>query len=175
MHQQYAMRQVPAVEQKLLTMAETHTSEFLRPSATERVFNRVLGWMVGAGIGSRHYNLLQVAGRKTGKIYSAPVDVLFVGDRKYLVCPRGRAQWVRNAEASGQVWLKKGSERRQYAIREVAESDKPELLREYLDRFKLFVQRYFPVPAGSPSGAFVPIAGRYPVFELLASDEATNR
>ena len=156
-------------------MAETRTGEFLRPGAAERVFNRVFGWMVGAGIGSRHYSLLQVKGRKSGKIYSAPVDVLIVGDRKFLVCPRGRAQWVRNAEASGHVWLKKGSERREYAIREVAESDKPELLREYLDRFKLFVQRYFPVPAGSPSSAFVPIAGRYPVFELLASDEASHR
>jgi deazaflavin-dependent oxidoreductase (nitroreductase family) len=156
-------------------MAETQTGEFLRPGAAERVFNRLFGWMVGAGIGSRHYSLLQVKGRKSGKIYSAPVDVLFVGDRKYLVCPRGRAQWVRNAEASGQVWLKKGSERRPYAIPAVPESDKPELLREYLDRFKLFVQRYFPVPAGSPSSAFVSIAERYPVFELLASDEASNR
>jgi deazaflavin-dependent oxidoreductase (nitroreductase family) len=147
-------------------MAETSTPEFLRPHAVERIFNRVLGWMVGAGIGGSHYQLLQVAGRKSGKIYSAPVNILIVDERTFLVCPRGRAQWVRNAEASGRVWLKKGSERIQYAIGAVPEADKPELLRQYLDRFKLFVQRYFPVPAGSPASVFVPIAGHYPVFEL---------
>jgi len=153
-------------------MAENPGGEFLRLSTFERIFNRVLGWMVGAGIGARHYHLLEVTGRKTGKVYSAPVDVLLIDERKFLVCPRGRAQWVRNAEASGQVWLKKGSTRTRYAVRAVPMADKPELLREYLDRFKLFVQRYFPVPAGSPASAFVPIANRYPVFELLDADTA---
>lgn len=151
-------------------MADNHGGEFLRPSTFERVFNRVLGWIVGAGLGARHYQLLEVTGRKSGKIYSAPVDVLFIDDRTFLVCPRGRAQWVRNAEASGQVWLKKGGTRIRYIARAVPETDRPELLREYLDRFKLFVQRYFPVPAGSPASAFVPIANRYPVFELLDAD-----
>jgi len=146
--------------------------EFLAPSSIERIFNRVFGWIVSAGFGSRHYQLLEVTGRNSGKLYSAPVDVLFVGDRKYLVCPRGRAQWVRNAEASGQVTLKKGNNRTRYTIRPVPEADRPELLREYLDRFKLFVQRYFPVPAGSPASAFAPITGRYPVFELLIADAA---
>lgn len=90
-----------------------------------------------------------------------------IDDRTFLVCPRGRSQWVINAEASGQVWLRKGNVRTQYAIRAVPETDKPELLRAYLDRFKLTVQRYFPVPAGSPASAFAPIARRYPVFELM--------
>jgi deazaflavin-dependent oxidoreductase (nitroreductase family) len=141
--------------------------EFLRPSTTERIFNRIFGWMVGLGFGLRHNYLLEVTGRNSGKVYSAPVDVLVSENRKYLVCPRGRAQWVRNAEASGQVWLKKGRSRVPYAVREVPQAAKPELLQGYLDRFKLTVQRYFPVPAGSPMSAFVPIADQYPVFELL--------
>ena len=40
-------------------------------------------------------------------------------------------------------------------------------LAPYLDRFKLTVQRYFPVPARSAPSAFVELASRYPVFELL--------
>ena len=40
------------------------------------------------------------------------------------------------------------------------------LLSAYLARFRLTVQRYFPVKAGAPPAEFVPIAGRYPVFEL---------
>jgi hypothetical protein len=37
----------------------------------------------------------------------------------------------------------------------------------YLDSYKSAVQRYFPVPAGSPAAAFRDIAANYPVFELL--------
>ena len=153
-------------------MAEIAGSEFLRPSAFERIFNRIFGWMVGAGLGLRHNYLVEVAGRKSGRIYATPVDVLTVDGLTFLVCPRGRAQWVRNAEASGKVWLRKGAARTPYAIRAVPDTDKPELLRAYLDRFKLAVQRYFPVTAGSPASAFAPIADRYPVFQLLVTEVA---
>jgi hypothetical protein len=168
---QMAMRERSNLSRQSWARSSLRHSEFLRPHAAERIFNRVLSWMVGARIGLSHYKLLQVPGRKSSGVHSAPVDVLIVGDRKFLVCPRGRSQWVRNAEASGRVWLKKGSKRIQYTIRAVPEADKPELLREYLDQFKLFVQRYFPLPAGSPASAFLPIAGRYPVFEVIVSDD----
>jgi deazaflavin-dependent oxidoreductase (nitroreductase family) len=148
--------------------------EFRQPTSVERIFNRIFGWMVGAGLGLRHNYLLEVTGRKSGVVYATPVDVLVVDDRTFLVCPRGRAQWVLNAEASGQVSLKKGRVRTRYAIRAVPETDKPDLLRAYLDRFKLTVQRYFPVPAGSPADAFAPIANRYPVFELVVADSAAE-
>ena len=49
----------------------------------------------------------------------------------------------------------------------LAERDRPAVLRAYLDRFGTFVQRYFPVRAGSPPSSFDAIAARYPVFELL--------
>ncbi len=156
-----------------LNMAESAPHEFLRPTAMERIFNRVFGWIIGTGVGFRDSYLLEVTGRKSGKLYATPVYIMAVDNRTYLVCPRGRAQWVINAEASGRVWLKKGDERIQYAIRPVADADKPELLRNYLDRFKSTVQRYFPVTAGSPTSAFVLIAGRYPVFQLLASEGAS--
>ncbi len=72
-----------------------------------------------------------------------------------------------NAEAAGEVTLRKGRTRRRLRLRAVPGSEKPEVLKAYLDRFKLTVQRYFPVPPGSPAQAFVELAGRYPVFELL--------
>jgi hypothetical protein len=74
---------------------------------------------------------------------------------------------VRNAEAAGEVTLKKGSRRQSYRIRTIADADKPELLKAYLDRFKTTVQRYFPVAAGSAPQSFAAIASNYPVFELL--------
>jgi len=70
-------------------------------------------------------------------------------------------------EAAGEVMLKKGRTQLHYRIRPIPDADKPELLKAYLDRFKTTVQRYFPVPAGSPPQAFAELAENYPVFELL--------
>ena len=136
----------------------------------ERAFNSAFGFFVGLGLGLKHNYLVQVRGRKSGKIYSTPIDLLEINGKRYLVAPRGRTQWVRNAEAAGEVALKKGRKRERFAIRPIADSDKAELLKAYLDQFKTTVQRYFPVPAGSPSSDFTGIAAGYPVFELLSSE-----
>ncbi|MGH9762429.1 MAG: nitroreductase family deazaflavin-dependent oxidoreductase [Blastocatellia bacterium] len=145
-------------------------SSFQKPTAMERAFNSAFGFFVGLGLGLKHNYLVQVRGRKSGKIYSTPIDLLEMNGKRYLVAPRGRTQWVRNAEAAGEVELKKGRKRERFAIRPIADSDKAELLKAYLDQFKTTVQRYFPVPAGSPSSAFTGIASGYPVFELIASE-----
>jgi len=140
---------------------------FQKPSAIERLFNAVFGFLVRLGVGLPHNYLLEVRGRKSGRVYSTPVDVLVLNGRRFLVAPRGYAQWVKNAQASGRVTLKKGTHREEAELRAIPDSDKPEILKAYLDRFKLTVQRYFPLRAGSPAEDFVPLVGRYPVFELL--------
>jgi len=94
-------------------------------------------------------------------------DLLQVGGKPYLVAPRGRTQWVRNAEATGEIALKRGRARRTYRLRPIPDAEKPAMLKLYLDNYKSAVQRYFPVPAGSPAAAFRDIASNYPVFELL--------
>jgi deazaflavin-dependent oxidoreductase (nitroreductase family) len=134
----------------------------------ERVFNRVFGLLVGLGLGFSYNYLLQVRGRKSGKLYSTPIDLLELGRKRFLVAPRGRTQWVRNAEAAGEVTLKKGKTRKRFRLRPIADADKPEILKAYLDNFKREVQRYFPVAAGSPAQAFEPFAQDYPAFELIA-------
>jgi hypothetical protein len=146
------------------------SEDFLRPRPVERGLNRVVGAMVGLGLGLRHNYLLQVPGRKSGRIYSTPVNLLETETKLYLVCPRGRAQWVRNAEANGWVLLKKWRLQK-FAISAVPDAQKPEILQLYLERFKITVQRYFPVSAGSPPTAFAPYAARYPVFELRQADQ----
>src|SRR5260370_20924716 len=93
--------------------------------------------------------LLQVRGRKSGRVYSTPVNLLQVGVKPFLVAPRGATQWVRNAEASGEIVLKRGSAQRKYRPRPIPDAEKPEILRLYLDSYKSAAQRYFPVPAGS--------------------------
>ncbi len=140
---------------------------FRKPNLGERLFNRFFGLLVGIGLALPHNYLVQVRGRKSGKLYSTPIDLLERNGKRYLVAPRGRTQWVRNAEAAGEVTLKKAFRRQPCLIRTIPDPEKPELLKAYLDRFQLTVQRYFPVPAGSPVEAFREIAPSYPVFELL--------
>ena len=142
-------------------------SSFRRPTAVERVFNRVFGFLVGLGWGFSYNYLLQVRGRKSGKLYSTPIDLLESGGKSFLVAPRGRTQWVRNAEAAGEITLKKGRLQQRFRLRALSDQEKPEILKAYLDQFKREVQRYFPVAAGSPAEAFAGLVGSYPAFELI--------
>ena len=139
---------------------------FDRPSALERAFNRIFGVLVGLGLGLPHNYLLEVRGRRSGRRYSVPVNVLALDGRRFLVAGRGDTQWVRNARASAEVSLRRGRRRETCRLHPISDEDKPAVLKAYLDRFRRTVQRYFPVPAGSPASAFRPVAARYPVFEL---------
>ncbi len=142
---------------------------FRQPSSIERLFSRAFGFLVGLGFGFSYNYLLQVRGRKSGKIYSTPIDLLEVNGKRYLVAPRGRTQWVRNAEAAGEVTLKKGSRMQTFRLRPLSGPELLDVLKAYLDRFKREVQSYFPVPAGSPPEAFALLASSYPAFELVNS------
>jgi len=141
---------------------------FREPTAIEKLFNRTFGFLVGLGVGPAHIYVLEVRGRKSGKIFSTPVDLLEMKGKRYLVAPRGRTQWVRNAEAAGEITLKKGSKRQKYGLRPLSDVEKLPVLKAYLDSFKKEVQRYFPILAGSPPEAFAEVASSYPAFELLA-------
>ena len=138
-----------------------------KPSAVAGLFNRVFGFLVGLGIGPTYMQLLQVRGRKTGRVYSSPVNLLQFRGKPYLVAPRGRTHWVRNSEVTGEILLKRGSAERRYRLRPVPDADKPEILKLYLDSYRSAVQRFFPVRAGSPAESFRQSASSYPVFELL--------
>jgi|SRR5450631_3356957 deazaflavin-dependent oxidoreductase (nitroreductase family) len=140
---------------------------FRAPSAVERIFNKVFGFAVGIGLGFSYNYLLQVRGRKSGKIFSTPIDLLELGGKRFLVAARGRTQWVRNAEAAGEVTLKKGKSRQRFRLRALSDQEKPEILKAYLDRFKSEVQRFFEVPAGAPVEAFAEVVASHPAFELI--------
>jgi deazaflavin-dependent oxidoreductase (nitroreductase family) len=138
-----------------------------KPTALAAIFNRVFGFLVGLGIGPAYMRLLQVRGRKSGRVYSSPVNLLQFHGKSYIVAPRGRTQWVRNSEATGEIILKRGSARNNFRLRPIPDAEKPEILKLYLESYKSAVQRFFPVHAGAPAENFRQIASSYPVFELL--------
>ncbi len=143
---------------------------YLKPSAVEQAFGRVLTLLVWIGLVRGHFYILEVRGRKTGRTISLPVDLLDFDGRRYLVCARGNSNWARNARAAGEVVLARAMRRRRYALRELPAVMRPPVLKAYLDRFAKEVQRFFPVPKGSAVEAFNDLATRYPVFELQPLD-----
>jgi len=147
---------------------EPSSSQFTKPSVIDRFINRVFGFLVKIGLGLPHNFLLEVRGRKSGRVYSTPVNLLERNGKRYLVAPRGYTQWVRNVIANEEAVLVKGARRERVALEMIADDDKPEVLKAYLDGYKLTVQRYFTVQAGAPLEAFQPLAAQYPVFEIKA-------
>jgi hypothetical protein len=153
----------------------SQTPYFRRPNPVERIFNKMFGLLIDLGLGLPHNYLLQVRGRKTGRIYSTPINLLELKERRFLVAGRGYTQWVRSAQVAREITLKKGARREHFRLSPIPDEGKPEVLKAYVDCFKLTVQRYFPVPAGSALEAFVPVADRYPVFELIPPDADMHR
>jgi hypothetical protein len=146
---------------------DERSRHFAKPGLLDRLFNSAVGRLVGLGIGPAHMRILEVRGRKTGRIHSLPVDPLAEGGRLFLVAPRGYTQWVRNAEASREVVLRRGRQATRHRLRPLADAEKPPILKAYLDRYRREVQRFFPMRAGAPVEDFAALAARYPVFELL--------
>lgn len=91
----------PPVDNRETTKQQSR--RFNQPTTVDRAINKLFGLLVGLGLGLGHNYLLHVRGRKSGRIYSTPVDVLDRAGKRYLVAPRGYTQWVRNAIASGAV------------------------------------------------------------------------
>jgi hypothetical protein len=145
---------------------------FLKANPVERAFGRVLVFLVWVGLVRGHFYVLEVRGRKSGRIISLPVDPIEIEGRRYLVCARGNSNWVRNARAAGEVVLARAMRRRRYAVHELPPDMRPPVLTVYLDRFAGEVQRFFPVPKGSAVESFIDLAPHYPVFELRPLDEA---
>jgi len=140
---------------------------FIPPGPIARVVNRFYGSLTRLGLSMPYSFLLSVAGRRTGKTRSLPVNLLQYNGKLFLVATRGHTQWARNACRSRKIFLTRGRLRIEFSLRVVPDSEKPAVLQSYLSRFKWMAWRFFPVRAGSPLVTFEPIAARYPVFELI--------
>src|SRR4030095_37960 len=145
---------------------------FLRVGFVDRQANRLLDVLARRGMGADHTHRLEVEGRKSGKRYSTPVNLMRRNGRPYLVAPRGWTEWVKNALAAGRVRLSRGRSVQEFEVRLVPEPERPPILKDYLERYRGAVQRFFDVPAGSPVQAFEALVEDYPVLELVPAGES---
>ncbi|HYB91907.1 MAG TPA: nitroreductase family deazaflavin-dependent oxidoreductase [Candidatus Binataceae bacterium] len=145
---------------------------FVELTGPERFLNRAFGLLVKLGLSPGYNRLLEVPGRKSGRIYTTPVNLLEMDGRRYLVASRGETAWARNARAAGRVTLRRGARTERFALRELAVAEKPPILKEFLRRYRSQVQRFYPVAPDAPVDAFRPVAAVQPVFELVAESSA---
>lgn len=111
--------------------------------------------------------MLGVRGRKSGKLYSAPVTVVEELGQRWLVAPYGEVAWVINARAAGEVTLARGGQSQTLAIRELPVGDRAPILKKYV-ALEPLVLPYFEAGKDSPLEAFAAEAQAHPVFLLEA-------
>jgi deazaflavin-dependent oxidoreductase (nitroreductase family) len=134
---------------------------------TKHLFNRLVAALTRLGISVWGSRVLRVRGRTTGEWRSTPVNLLTYDGGRYLVAPRGETQWVRNLRKAGGGELVLGRRTEPFRAVELADDEKPDLLREYLRRWKAESGIFFGgVDATSPEEDLRRIAPEHPVFRI---------
>jgi deazaflavin-dependent oxidoreductase (nitroreductase family) len=136
---------------------------------TRNVFNRLVAALTRLGVGVAGSRVLEVRGRKSGEWRQTPVNPLDFEGQRYLVAPRGHTQWVRNLRASERGRLVLGRRTEEFTATELADDEKPSLLRAYLEKWKWEVGAFFGgVGPDSPDAELRRIAPDHPVFRISA-------
>ncbi|GAA1019878.1 MULTISPECIES: nitroreductase family deazaflavin-dependent oxidoreductase [Amycolatopsis] len=144
------------------------STRYLEPSKTMAAFNGFVRWLTKRGLSVWGSRVLGVRGRKSGELREVPVNLLPFEGKQYLVAARGETQWVRNLRAAGEGQLTVGRRTETFTYRELADEEKPVILRSYLKRWAFEVGAFFDgVDAKAPEEKLLEIAPGYPVFEIF--------
>lgn len=136
---------------------------------TRNVVNRAIAFVTRHGVSVLGSRVLAVRGRTSGEWRTTPVNLLEHGGKRYLVAPRGEAQWVRNLRAAGTGQLRVGKRIEEFRARELDADEKVPVLRAYLKRWKVEVGVFFGgTGPDSSDDELRAIAPRHPAFEVLA-------
>lgn len=144
-------------------------SPFVKPGFfTARVVNPLVGFLAGRlGLGLKGAQVLAVPGRKSGEWHRIPVNPLTFAGQRYLVAPRGETEWVRNMRVAGSGELRLGATREPIAITELADAEKPPILRAYVQKWWFEVARFFEgVTRDASLEELRRIAPGFPVFKI---------
>jgi deazaflavin-dependent oxidoreductase (nitroreductase family) len=145
-------------------------TRYVVPTRSAHLFNSAVAALTRWGISIWGSRVLSVRGRKSGEWRTTPVNLLTYEGERFLVAPRGQTQWVRNLRVAGGGELRVGRRVERFTATELADEQKPALLRAYLKRWKFEVGVFFDgVDANAPEGELRRIAPGYPVFRISAA------
>jgi deazaflavin-dependent oxidoreductase (nitroreductase family) len=165
--------QHPAAEQRPADRpAAAHPADrYQRPGwGTQHLFNPGVRWLTRHGMSLKGSRELAVRGRKSGQWRTTAVNLLVLGDERFLVAPRGQTEWVRNLRVAGEGTLRVGRHVEAFGATELPDDAKVVVLREYLRRWRSEVGVFFQGVGPDASDAeLAAIAPGYPVFKLQAA------
>jgi len=135
------------------------------------LMKRTVSGLTKLGISLMGSRVLAVRGRKSGEWRTTPVNLLVIDGRRYLVAPRGHTQWVKNLRVNDVATLRLGRRVETFRGVELADADKPPILRAYLKKWAWEVGAFFgdDVKADSPQETLLRVAPGFPVFEIVAA------
>jgi deazaflavin-dependent oxidoreductase (nitroreductase family) len=143
----------------------------------KHVGNPLVAFLSGRlGLNLRGARVLAVRGRRSGEWRTTPVNPLTVEGQRYLVAPRGETEWVRNLRAAGAGELRLGRRVQPFRATEVADAEKPPILRAYLRQWAWETGNFFDVSgADAPDSELARIAPDHPVFRLTRRAAPQNQ
>jgi deazaflavin-dependent oxidoreductase (nitroreductase family) len=151
-------------------------ARYIKPKSATNFFNDAVGRLTRMGISVYGSRVLAVKGRKSGEWRTTPVNPLRVDGTRYLVAPRGNTQWVRNLRVVGTGELRIGGRTEPFSATEIADDEKPAILRAYLKRWKFEVGVFFDgVDAKAPESKLREIAPGYPIFRIEHAQPGITR
>jgi deazaflavin-dependent oxidoreductase (nitroreductase family) len=140
---------------------------YLAPNRSAAVFNAVTKWLTARGISLLGSRVLAVRGRKSGEVRTTVVNLFTYQGHRYLLAPRGHTQWVRNLRATGDGELRLGRRSEHFTPVEIADPDKPPLIRLYLRKWAWETGAFFDgLKADSPDADVAAAAPGFPVFRI---------
>jgi deazaflavin-dependent oxidoreductase (nitroreductase family) len=149
-------------------MSTDPTPRYIKPGGlTVTVFNRAVATLTRAGISLMGSRVLSVRGRTSGEWRTTPVNLLTLDRDRYLVAPRGQTQWVRNLRVAGGGELRVGRRVQRFTAVELADQEKPPVLRAYLKRWKWEIGMFFEdITPDATDEQLLGIAPGFPVFRV---------
>ena len=131
-----------------------------------RLVNALFRTLIRLGLGASYRYILTVPGRKTGRLYSTPVDVIEVEGQRWLVAGYGPASWVANARAAGEVTLSRGRRSDRFRVEDTAATAAVPVLRRYITEIRV-TRPYFDANRDSPDDEIAAELPRHPVLRLV--------
>jgi deazaflavin-dependent oxidoreductase (nitroreductase family) len=142
---------------------------YVKPTAIDRAFNGLIQWLTRLGVSVYGSRVLAVRGRKSGEWRTVPVNLLTHEGMQYLVAPRGETEWVRNMRAAGGGELRLGRRREPIRAVELSDTEKPPILRLYIEKWWFEVGRFFEgVTKDATLDDLRRIAPGFPVFRVTS-------
>ncbi len=139
---------------------------YRRPLKLTQISNRILSWLASLGLTPSRMITLEVKGRRSGATRSTVVNSVEYEGTRYLVSPRGEAEWVRNVRAAGGEAVIRHRGRRRVGLEELSAEQRAPILQLYLRQNALSTRQHFGIDPHAPLEEFERVAAKHPVFRI---------